>query len=111
MNLFKVISEKIAKREIITTVSFINYTNRLNQAAKQQPGFISSNSYFKEPFDNYSEKITLITISEWETDTHWKHWYNCNDRRNIQHQFSNYIEHESFHRIFKKNLLKDIFLL
>ena len=111
MSLFKVISEKIAKKEIITTASFINYTNSLNQAVKQQPGFISSNSYFKEPLKHYSDKITLITISEWATDSHWEQWYNCNDRRNIQRQYTQYVEHENFHRIFKKNQLRDVFLL
>ena len=73
MNRFKILSEKISSKELLTTNRFINYTNSLSQAAKKQPGFMSSNSYFKGDLNNEQQDIlTMVTISEWTSSDDWE---------------------------------------
>lgn len=109
---FKILSEKIASKEVIRTNKFINYTNSLSQAAKQQPGFISSNSYFKGELNpEQQDTLTMVTISEWTSNDDWEKWFQSPERKSISHQYQDIIEEEKFHRIFKKKEIEDIFLL
>jgi len=112
MNRFKILSEKIASKELLRTNRFINYTNSLSQAAKQQPGFLSSNSYFKGNLNNEQQDIlTMVTISEWTSSDDWEQWYQSTERSSISHQYQDIIAEEKFHRIFKRKEIEDIFLL
>ncbi len=112
MNYFKILSQKIASKEVLRTNRFINYTNCLSQAAKQQSGFISSNSYFKSNLSlDKSNNLTMITISEWNTSDDWEQWFLSSERQKISSQYQDIIEQEEFHRIFKRKEIEDIFLL
>tara|TARA_B100000989_G_C19414830_1_gene415979 strand:+ start:442 stop:780 length:339 start_codon:yes stop_codon:yes gene_type:complete len=112
MNRFKILSEKVASKELLRTNRFINYTNSLSQAAKQQPGFISSNSYFKGNLNNEEQNsLTMVTISEWTSSDDWEQWFQSSERKSISHQYQGIIKEERFHRIFKRKEIEDIFLL
>lgn len=109
---FKILSEKIASKEVIRTNKFINYTNSLSQAAKQQPGFMSSNSYFKGELNHeQQDTLTMVTISEWTSNDDWEKWFLSPKRKSISQQYQDIIKEEKFHRIFKKKEIEDIFLL
>ena len=109
---FKILSEKISSKELIGTNKFINYTNTLSQAAKQQPGFMSSNSYFKGNLNSEQlDTLTMVTISEWTSNVDWERWFQSPERKSISHQYQDIIKEERFHRIFKKKEIEDIFLL
>lgn len=94
------------------TNKFINYTNTLPQAAKQQPEFMSSNSHFKEELNpEQQDTLTMVTISKWTSSDDWEQWYQSIERNSISYQYQDIIAEEKFHRIFKRKEIGDIFLL
>ena len=111
MNRIKILSEKISIKNCFSSNKFINYTNQLSEHVKQQPGFISSNTYFKEPIEFEKLPVNIITISEWENIESWKDWYNSNIRKEIYNEFKDTIKKEEFNLILKRNNINDIFLL
>ena len=111
MKRIKILSEKISIKNCLSYNKFINYTNKLSDHAKYQKGFISSNTYFKEPIVLKKVPVNIITISEWDDIESWKNWYNSIIRKQIYNEFEDIIEKEEFNLIFKKNNINDIFLL
>lgn len=111
MNRIKILSEKISVKNCLSYNKFVNYTNQLSEHAKQQPGFISSNTYFKEPLEMAKLPINVITISEWKNMESWENWYNSDIRNEIYNDFKDTIKKEEYNLIFKKNNINDIFLL
>ena len=82
--IIKIISNKIAKEHLSTgsRTLFIDYTNILSEISKTQPGFISSNSYWKNPLEyNTDQTIEITSISEWKSINDWKSWYNSELRQ------------------------------
>lgn len=112
--IIKIISNKIAKDHLSTgsRTSFIDYTNILSETAKNQTGFISSNSYWKNPLENHTDqKIEIISISEWKSIDDWNSWYNSESRQQINNKYSKIIDEEKFNVLLKKTPSDDIFLL
>lgn len=112
--IIKIISNKIAKDSLSTGSrnNFIDYTNILSEAAKNHSGFISSNSYWKNPLETYTEqKIEIVSISEWKSLQDWENWYNSEKRKEINNKYIKIIEEEKFNVLLKKTPLDDIFLL
>ncbi len=111
MNPIKIFSEKICVRNRISYTGFINYTNNLTKLAKQHHGFISSESFIKEPFEYDSDiPIKVITISQWDSIYDWNNWHSSGSRRDVYNNYRDVIDTENFNLLFKKKN-NDIFLL
>ena len=114
--LIKIISIKKAKislHQVIPRVRLLEYTNSLSDLAKNYPGFITTNSYWKNSLDyskdNYN--LELISISEWNTMNDWNNWFTSDDRYRIHMKYQNIIGREEFNILNKKEINDDTFLL
>ena len=110
----KIISNKVAKGSLTngSRTTFIDYTNVLSETAKTHKGFISSSSYWKNSLESSSsDKIEIVSISNWKSMQDWEDWYNSKSRKSINDKYQNIIEKENFNVLLKKSPLDDIFLL
>lgn len=111
----RIISKKILKSpQRYSRISLVDYTNELSECARNQPGFISSNSYWKTPisgFDEHQNDLIIISISEWENLDFWNKWLTSNQRKLIYLKHKNIIYNENFALLKKKVTNDDIFLL
>jgi antibiotic biosynthesis monooxygenase (ABM) superfamily enzyme len=111
----RIVSKKILKSTPnFSRVSLVDYTNELSECARNQPGFISSNSYWKTPisgFDEHENDLIIISISEWENFSYWNKWFKSNQRSLIYSKHENIIEKENFALLKKKVINDDVFLL
>lgn len=116
--LVKIISLKSTK-EVITygvpRIRFSEYANSLAEQAKNHPGFISSNSYWKNTIQFPSEKETckleIVSISNWRSIDDWNSWYNSHKRKNIRKLYDDIIDNETFNLLNKRSDKDDTFLL
>tara|TARA_B100000161_G_C33514951_1_gene398250 strand:+ start:727 stop:1080 length:354 start_codon:yes stop_codon:yes gene_type:complete len=117
MSIIRIISKKILRPEF-SRVSFIEYTNELSENAKSQEGFIKSNSYWKTSLESSNkiifekaERLTIISISEWNELSDWDKWFRSELRNNIHLKYKKIIEDEQFSLLKKKVVNEDVFLL
>ena len=69
---------------------------QLKSAAKEQPGYISS-----ETLRNIEKPENLLVISKWETVDDWKKWFNDKKRREIQGKVDSLIGEKTFYETFE----------
>ncbi len=68
----------------------------LHSAAKEQPGYISS-----ETLRNLENPEKLLVISKWETADDWNKWLHDKKRREIQGKVDSLIGEKTFYEIFE----------
>jgi heme-degrading monooxygenase HmoA len=70
--------------------------NELNERAKTQEGYISTDTLQStENNDDY------LVISKWETEENWNTWFKSKERRNLQGNVDSLIGERTFYEIFK----------
>ncbi|MEE4241997.1 MAG: antibiotic biosynthesis monooxygenase family protein [Desulfopila sp.] len=67
----------------------------LNERARQQDGYISSDTL--QNIDNNGE---FIVISKWRTAADWHAWFHSKQRRDIQGQIDSLIGERTFYELF-----------
>ena len=69
--------------------------SELNKRARQQTGYISTNTLqSKEDQDDF------LVISCWESDEDWNNWFKNPERRDIQNQIDSLIGERTFYELF-----------
>ena len=106
MSWIRVIAKKTAKDPLMVD-AFTRYINRLTKTAAYAPGFINSNSYWK----NGGSTTTIVSISDWTSHDNWEKWLKSNERKKIVNQNEAYIQEEKFDILCKRKKCNDIFLL
>jgi len=116
--LIKIISLKSTKEVIcygVPRIRFSEYANTLSEKARDHPGFISSESYWKHsvkfPEDEEKCKLEIVSISNWKSADHWEDWFNSEERKKIRKSYYDIIEKESFDVMNKRSNQDDTFLL
>ena len=116
--LIKIISIKTTKESLSYTLPRIRlseYANSLSETAKDHPGFISTDSYWKNKLKNPTitgnESLQVVSISEWESLRHWNQWLQSEERNKIHNQYKDIIQKESFSVLNKRSFSDDTFLL
>ena len=112
MSLIRVIAKKIGKFTIgDNDLRLAQYMNNLTMEASKHPGYISSNSHweFNPNFNkqNYSVIGNIYTISDWKSQSHWNTWLNSGERKVIQSNFKDVIEHEEFTLLYVNKYKED----
>ncbi len=69
---------------------------QLKSAAKEQPGYISS-----ETLRNIEKPENLLVISKWETVDDWKKWFHDKKRMMIQGKVDSLIGEKTFYETFE----------
>ena len=72
----------------------------LHSAAKEQPGYISS-----ETLRSIEKPNNLVVISKWETVEDWEKWANTKERRNIQGKVDSLIGEKTFYEVFESIMI------
>ena len=112
MSKIRILSEKILLNKHCS-IKFINYSNQLTDVATKSNGFISSTSYFVDNLDQYNkttDKIKIITISEWNNNEDWCNWKQSQERKNVSNYFKDMKRTEKFKILYTRNN-NNIFLL
>lgn len=67
----------------------------LNQRARRQPGYISTNTLqSKDDPDDY------LVVSVWESEDDWKNWFLNGERKDIQDRIDSLIGERTFYELF-----------
>ena len=106
MSFIRVIAKKTAKDPLMVD-AFTRYINRLTKTAAYAPGFINSNSYWK----NGDSIATIVSISDWTSHSNWEKWLKSDERKTIVKENQGYIKKENFEILLKRNKCNDTFLL
>ena len=70
--------------------------SELNKKARQQTGYISTNTLqSKEDQDDF------LVISCWESDVDWNNWFQNPERRDIQNRIDSLIGERTFYELFE----------
>jgi len=108
---------KILSKKVITQKSWdashmqLNeYVNTLSEIAKNQPGFIKSNSYWEFEIDK-GNSIETVSISEWKNIKDWNNWYTSKERLDIYNNYKDLDRTEKFSILKKRTITDNIFLL
>ena len=116
--LIKILSLKSTKEVVsygVPRIRFSEYTNTLSEKARQHPGFVSSNSYWKNsikfPEDKETCSLEIVSISEWRSLDDWEDWYKSKSRQDICNLYKDIIGKESFDIMNKRSSTEDTFLL
>tara|TARA_E500000178_G_scaffold348984_2_gene405058 strand:- start:1749 stop:2096 length:348 start_codon:yes stop_codon:yes gene_type:complete len=110
----KIMSIKSIKNQIFygSRSRFIEYTNRLSETAKNQKGFISSNSYWKNNLNTHEVcEFQIVSISNWNRLDDWNNWLKSKERKEVSDRFKEIKCDEKFDILLKKKNNDDIFLL
>ena len=114
----KVISLKSTKEVIaygVPRIRFSEYANTLSEKAKNHPGFISTNSYWKNrmeiPENDEISKLEIVSISNWKSIDDWNDWLDSETRKKIKSSYTDIIGSESFNILNKRSPTDDTFLL
>ena len=67
----------------------------LNECARQQPGYISSDTL--QSLENPGE---YLVISRWQTAENWTTWFRSKKRRDIQGKVDSLIGERTFYELF-----------
>lgn len=70
--------------------------NELNERAKVQEGYISTDTL--QSIENPED---CLVISKWETEENWQAWFKSKERRNLQGNVDSLIGERTFYEIFK----------
>jgi heme-degrading monooxygenase HmoA len=70
--------------------------NELRDRAKEQPGYISS-----ETLRSIESPEDFVVISRWQSAEDWKKWQNSSERRKIQGRVDSMIGEKTFYEIFE----------
>ena len=101
--MIRIISRKVPA---CSSLNFGVYVNKLSENAKEQPGFIKSDSFWCREHDQ------IISISDWQSKNEWVKWYKSKRRNDISKMYNKYVREEHFHTLYKTNTrYRDIFLL
>ena len=110
MSWIRVISTKVARpvrsNGHIDYNCFVTYVNKLSNAARTNPGFIESDSHWKE--DQYD---TIVSISTWSSKESWDKWLYSESRANIYNIHKKVIHTEKHDILRKRKKSNNIFLL
>lgn len=68
----------------------------LNDRAKMQPGYISTNT-----LQSTEDLGDYLVISVWETDEDWANWFANPQRKEIQNQLDSLIGERTFYEVFR----------
>ena len=68
---------------------------KLRSRAKEQPGYISS-----ETLRNIEDPVYFLVVSKWETADDWKKWAQSKERRDIQGRVDSLIGERTFYELF-----------
>ncbi len=69
---------------------------KLRAQAKQQPGYISS-----ETLRSLDDPADLLVIGTWESVEDWNRWLQSKERRDLQHQVDSLIGEKTFYEVFE----------
>lgn len=68
----------------------------LNQRAKEQPGYIST-----ETLQSTEDLGDYLVVSLWETADDWKNWFMNPQRKEIQDKVDSLIGERTFYEVFR----------
>ena len=68
----------------------------LRSQAKEQPGFLSS-----QTLRNSDDIKYYVVISRWESAKHWEKWLLSRERRDIQGKVDSLIGEKTFYEVFE----------
>lgn len=92
--------------------SFIQYTEELQNAAKNQKGFVVTESFWLSDMHNiYPQKTMVVSISTWKNRKNWKDWYESKEREAIHGNFKFIGKEEKFYQLMSKKNNDNFFLL
>ena len=88
----------IIKRKYIMNQpeKIIPLLKELNQRAKDQPGYIST-----ETLQSTEDLGDYLVVSVWETIEDWKEWFMNPQRKEIQDQVDSLIGERTFYEVFR----------
>lgn len=88
----------IIKRKYIMNQpeKIIPLLKELNQRAKEQPGYIST-----ETLQSTEDLGDYLVVSVWETIEDWKEWFMNPQRKEIQDQVDSLIGERTFYEVFR----------
>ena len=68
----------------------------LNDRAKTQPGYVSTNT-----LQSTEDLGEYLVISVWETVDDWENWFATSQRKEIQNQVTRLIGERTFYEVFR----------
>ena len=107
MNIVRVVAFKRGKN--VFTTNFKDYINKLTFEAHNFPGFIKSESFMDVKFDY--DNHTIISISDWKSESSWNDWVNSDTRKQIYLKYKENVVSEDFNVMIKNKDRNNIFLL
>jgi hypothetical protein len=112
----KIISKKVITQNLygVFHIKLNDYVNNLYETAKNQPGFIKSNSYWEFEINHTGancNSIETLSISEWKSIKDWDNWYTSKERLNIYNNYKDLDRTEKFSILKKRTLIDNVFLL
>lgn len=84
------------KLKVSQPEKLIPLLNKLNERAKVQKGYIST-----ETLQSTENKEDYLVVSKWETEENWQAWFNSKERRDLQGNVESFIGERTFYEIFK----------
>ena len=84
------------KLKVSQPEKLIPLLNKLNERAKVQKGYIST-----ETLQSTENTEDYLVVSKWETEENWQAWFNSKERRDLQGNIDSLIGERTFYEIFK----------
>ena len=84
------------KLKVSQPEKLIPLLNKLNERAKVQKGYIST-----ETLQSTENTEDYLVVSKWETEENWQAWFNSKERRDLQGNVDSLIGERTFYEIFK----------
>ena len=84
------------KLKVSQPEKLIPLLNKLNERAKVQKGYIST-----ETLQSTENTEDYLVVSKWETEDNWQAWFNSKERRDLQGNVDSLIGERTFYEIFK----------
>ena len=86
--MIRIVSRKVP---ISNATAVHMYLRSLTEKVKSQPGFITSMIFQCRDTDN------IFSMSDWESENHWKVWRDSEHRKRIQREFRRDVQEEHYH--------------
>ena len=84
------------KLKVSQPEKLIPLLNKLNERAKVQKGYIST-----ETLQSTENTEDYLVVSKWEAEENWQAWFNSKERRDLQGNIDSLIGERTFYEIFK----------